>query len=209
MPEESKSKPDNVRSLFPEGSPEQKGQEPKTEVERGDELSPADKALWAAEETNYSPYNFYTGSKDPQGHSTFHRIRTADHVSAQMNVLVASKEIKQYKTVADIWRDSARHRLHWLRENMPPPHPQLDRLEQLIAIEDDIEVRERLYDQVDQILTKLIAVGQKMLSFNDKEALNQMVEESRASVEALLKPDEYDKILTHFDKRVQESLKAE
>jgi len=64
----------------------------------------------------YDPDEFYVRSTNKHDHSDQTRIRIPGDVLAELSGLIASKEIPEYRTVSDFFRDAAVHRLHYIAD---------------------------------------------------------------------------------------------
>ena len=68
---------------------------------------------WETEDSSkkkYSPFNFYTKSKDHQGHSTQIRLKIPDHMIPVLQMIIEAFP-EHYKTYNDFHRDSMVHRV--------------------------------------------------------------------------------------------------
>ena len=72
---------------------------------------------WALElNSSYSLANFYTSATDAKGGSVHENFRLQAWISESIAQLVASRQIPQYKTKADFFRDAMVHRLSYLEK---------------------------------------------------------------------------------------------
>lgn len=72
---------------------------------------------WLLKADDYSPEKFYTRSVDEKGHrEKIWQVQFPPHILAAMNGFVGQRYVGEYRTVADLLRDAAYHRLRWLNE---------------------------------------------------------------------------------------------
>lgn len=65
---------------------------------------------------DYDPDEFYVRSTNKHDHSEQTRLRIPGDVLAELGALIASKDIPEYRTISDFFRDAAVHRLHYIAE---------------------------------------------------------------------------------------------
>ena len=159
---------------------------------------------WHGEEDGYTIDEFYTGSKDGQGHSTWVRVRVADHIFAQAGVLIASGEVRAYRTIPDIFRDAIYHRIRYLSRALGTR--QLSKLENLIAVQEGIEQQARVYEQIDEILDTASRTLQKMAKYDDRAEIDALIQRVRTGLERILTREEYARMQTRLDAIVRRIL---
>lgn len=74
---------------------------------------------WKLNDPEYAVEKFYTSSVDRMGHSAFAKLRYPTYLQSLLESLIASREIPDYKTVSDIFRDALYHRLRYIQKFSP------------------------------------------------------------------------------------------
>lgn len=72
---------------------------------------------WTLSGAGYSPDSFFTRATDGNGHDTTIHVKVSPALMAQITEVRESKDIPDYRTIADIVRDSVIHRLNYLSSN--------------------------------------------------------------------------------------------
>lgn len=67
------------------------------------------------DERGYRPDRFYTRSVNADGHGERMQVRVPQGIDSQ--ILGVIKDVAQYRSPQDFWRDAALHRLEWLQHN--------------------------------------------------------------------------------------------
>lgn len=93
----------------------------------------------------YDIDSFYTYGGSGSS-STSQRYRINDETLNLCAVLVASKQIPDYKTTADIVRDAVFHRLHYVQERLEDPEfkSKFDYIRNLIETDEEFQVMKSL-----------------------------------------------------------------
>jgi hypothetical protein len=81
----------------------------------GDNLQPGPADSWALDNNDYSADKFYTKSTDGRGNSELLNVKVSPFVYGILAELVEASDFPDYRTKADVIRDSLVHRLHHLR----------------------------------------------------------------------------------------------
>lgn len=126
--------------------------------------------LWKTDQASYDEAEFYTRSKDKQGHGVIYHVRIPDDLAGVLNYIVQSGKIPEYRTVQDIFRDAIVHRIHWISENEK-------RLREIDALK-TIQVRIALENNTTRYLQEL-------------QAYTELVDKVRDCCEAALRVNDY------------------
>lgn len=71
---------------------------------------------WSMSSSSYDPSNFYTRATDGNGHDGGLQVKVSPALLGQINHILESRIIPQYRTRADIVRDALIHRLRYLAD---------------------------------------------------------------------------------------------
>lgn len=141
---------------------------------------------WAVDDGAYSIDNFYTKSKDMQGHSTVYHVRLPDYVAGEIGSMIESRKIPDYRTAADLIRDAIVHRLHYLSERTTSTA--LDGVVNRIAIENKTAQYQEELDAFRELTNEIRDTCQKAFIENDHEHLYDYIDQQAQLVEALREP---------------------
>lgn len=173
-------------------------------VDAAGDQTATNRDVWLSEDGGYSMDNFYTGSKDAQGHSTFVRIRVPDHIYGLLGRLIASGEVPELQTIPAAFRDAIHHRIRYLAATRQTRT--LSRLAQAIELQDDIEQQSRVYEQMDELLETSANVIQRIARYEDREKIQQVIESLHSGLRKILDATEYERVKPKFDARIQRLL---
>ena len=127
---------------------------------------------------SYDPAEFYTRASDVHGHRETISLRTNPDMHFAVAALVASRQIPEYATVGDFWRDAGVHRLHWLSEHLEDP----DLRQKLQTKAEAIEMSELVESQArdamlgDDLVAKTRANFERFIRDEDWGLLATMVQ---------------------------------
>lgn len=79
--------------------------------------NPADP--WSLATTSYDPDRFYTRATDGNGHDANVQTKVSPALMGQITHLLDSRAVPDYRTKADVIRDSLVHRLVYLNQQFP------------------------------------------------------------------------------------------
>lgn len=161
--------------------------------------------IWLLEESGYSEEEFYVKSKDDQGHSTYARVRFADHVFAQMGVLIQSKEIPEYRTIQDLIRDSVVHRLQYLSRTRNSR--QASTLAQALLIIGELEKSSAFYEEIDNLFEAAATAVRNSVKADDLDSAVNLIEVTKTHFRARFTSEQVKRIMPRFDKRMKRLLK--
>lgn len=170
-------------------------------VDKPGETNPTGRDAWLDQDDGYSPEVFYTGSKDAQGHSTYVRIRVADHVYAQAVIMIASREVPELRTLPDLFRDAIHHRMRYIAQTRGTR--QVTKLAQVIALQDQVESRSRMYEQIDELLETTSNTVRRMAKFDDRDEINQLLQELNDGLARILSKADYKRIKPKLESKIQ------
>lgn len=131
---------------------------------------------WETDSSEHSRYRFYTSSsnKDEKSHSV--RFNLPAFVVNEVRHLIETRQIPQYRTTADFFRDAAMHRLHDVKDMV--------RSETLPATLDLFRVLEEQNRRLDEmkLLQEIVTNNQHMIEMavlmGDRATINEIVEGS-------------------------------
>lgn len=120
---------------------------------------------WTLSSTNYDPANFYCRATDGNGHDAVLQSKISPALLAEIQRLVQSKVIPQYRTYADFIRDAMIHRLRYLSDQYPgSANLQAIEIEQRQAELDHIKIQReswnKLLRDLDEQLQELIRLNE-------------------------------------------------
>lgn len=131
---------------------------------------------WSLSSTNYSQENFYVRATDGNGHDATLQTKVSPALLGEIQRLVQSREIPQYRTYADLVRDALVHRLRYLADEYPGAV-------NLHALE--IEQRQAEVDRVlgereawDKLLTDLERTLAKLIQLNELDEAEWLMEQN-------------------------------
>ena len=156
------------------------GRKPKT----NSNVVPID--YWAVDDGAYSVDNFYTKSKDMQGHSTVYHVRLPDYVAGEIGSMIESRRIPDYRTAADLIRDAITHRLHYLSQRATLPA--LEGLVNRIAIENKTAQYQEELDAFRELTNEIRDTCQKGFMEGDHDHLYDYIDQQGQLVESLREP---------------------
>ena len=149
----------------------------------------------------YDPLAFYTRSEDKKGHSFHLRAPIPKPVAGEMNALIASQTVPQYRSVGDIVRDAIYHRLKYIANAYDQGE-----LEQVIdmamLLAEEIQLTdERVHAEqlIEQMRTNAEALWQK-----DRGRLKRHLATRREVADSLASPyrDDYLAVLIEYERRL-------
>jgi hypothetical protein len=74
---------------------------------------------WITSSGNYDPTNFYTRATDGNGHDTTVTTKVSPALLGEIQRLIQSRSIPEYRTNGDLVRDALIHRLRYLNDEYP------------------------------------------------------------------------------------------
>lgn len=125
---------------------------------------PADVSEWVcdpADDHGYSYDKTYTRSTDDKGHSTTVRVNAPPYVVAELKAIVAKHDT--WRTVEDVFRDGAFHRLRWHADGGQDPRAAelAKRMSGLEAVERLNRQREECSRFLEEVKTALSAAREE------------------------------------------------
>lgn len=162
---------------------------------------------WSLSSNSYALTNFYIRATDGNGHDSVIQTKVSPALLAQMQHVIQTRSVPQYRTNADIVRDALIHRLRWL-------HDEYDPTIDLHSLE--IEQRQA---QIDNLRTerasweKLLADLEKQLSdligYNELDEAEWLIEQNMEN-EAMTPPFllRLNKILSKYRAEVKSIRKS-
>lgn len=131
---------------------------------------------WSLSSNNYSQENFYVRATDGNGHDAVLQTKISPALLGEIQRLVQSREIPQYRTYADLVRDALVHRLRYLADEYPGAV-------NLHALE--IEQRQAEIDRVlgereawDKMITDLDRTLAKLIQLNELDEADWLIEQN-------------------------------
>ncbi|MCL6558027.1 MAG: hypothetical protein K6U74_04345 [Firmicutes bacterium] len=161
---------------------------------------------WETEPAGYSPNEFYTQSKDKQGHSTLYHVRIPDHVAAELSKIVSSGKIPRYSTPHDIIRDAIVHRLKYLADNFPELERRLSAAVQISISVENAEYRMREAKDLKDIEERTQSCCEELFEIGDYTSLEAFIKEQEENVSSLREPyrTRILRILNKYKERLKE-----
>lgn len=80
--------------------------------------TPSNRDPWVLSGDGYSPERFYVRSTDGHGHDTTITVKISPALMGQLQHIIQSRQVPDYRTNADVVRDALIHRMRWLHDNM-------------------------------------------------------------------------------------------
>jgi len=161
---------------------------------------------WKTESTGYSIGEFYTQSKDKQGHSTLYHVRIPDHIAAELSKIVASGKIPRYSTPHDVIRDAIVHRLKYLADNFSELKERLSAAVQIAISTENAERRIREAEDLKNIEETTRFCCEKLFEFNDNISLLNFIEEQKENIHSVREPykTRIIRVLSRYEERLKD-----
>lgn len=143
---------------------------------------------WTLTSGSYDPATFYVRAGDGNGHASLIHVKVSPALLGQMQHLVQSRAIPQYRTYADLVRDAVIHRLRYLSD-LYPDTMDLHALEieqkqaELDRLKIERDAWKKLIGDIDAQLTELIQNNE----FDEAEWLIEQNEWSESMTPSYLK----------------------
>lgn len=135
---------------------------------------------------DYSPDTVYNRSTDGHGHNVNIQTRVAPDIAGELNALVASQVIPEYRTSADVVRDALVHRLYYIAQKIKDGDLERRvtiemRLARLDAWRAEMANMERLENEQTEAL-------QKALDLLDLDMMERLLQVAAENVEVMREP---------------------
>lgn len=108
------ARPSNVTSITSGGQGSPTSATPGTPGTPGNPNDP-----WSLTSATFSSENFYTRATDGNGHDAVMSVKVSPALIGEIQRLVQSRVIPQYRTHSDVIRDALIHRLRYLNDEYP------------------------------------------------------------------------------------------
>lgn len=141
---------------------------------------------WTVDDGTYSIDNFYTKSKDMQGHSTVYHVRLPDYVAGEIGSMIESRKIPDYRTAADLIRDAIVHRLHYLSGRLSSTT--LDTIVNRITMESKTAQYQEELDAFRELVNEIRDTCQKAFVEGDHDHLYEYIDQQAQLTESLREP---------------------
>lgn len=141
---------------------------------------------WKLEDPGYREDNFYTKSTDNRGHSGSIRVPVPTTLAAEIEALVASRMIPDYRTPQDVLRDAMVHRLHWLSEALKN-----GRLKRVVSVHARLAERQRQIQEMQELqelLNQTEDACSKAVAQRDWRLLAEILNDSEDELDLLHEP---------------------
>lgn len=138
------------------------------------------------DDSEYSPDRVYNRSTDGHGHNINLQTRVAPDIAGELNALVASQVMPEYRTAADVVRDALVHRLYYISKKIKDGD-----LERRVTI----EMRLARLDQwrsemanMERLMNEQIEALQKALDLLDLDMMERLLTVASENVEVMRDP---------------------
>jgi hypothetical protein len=138
------------------------------------------------DDSEYSPDNVYNRSTDGHGHNVNLQTRVAPDIAGEINALVASQVIPEYRTSADVVRDALVHRLYHIAQRTKNGD-----LERRITIEmrlARLDAWRAEMANMERLLGEQTEALQKALDLLDLDMMERLLQVATENVEVMRDP---------------------
>lgn len=131
---------------------------------------------WTLSSNSYDPATFYTRATDGNGHDSVIQTKVSPALLGEIQRLIQSKAIPQYRTNADLVRDALIHRLRYLSDEYPgSANLQALEIEQRQAEIDNIRVQRESWNK---LLTDLDKQLEELIQLNELDEAAWLIEQN-------------------------------
>lgn len=138
------------------------------------------------DDSEYSEANVYNRSTDGHGHNVNLQTRIAPDIAGEINALVASQVIPEYRTAADVVRDALVHRLYYIAQRTKNGD-----LERRITIEmrlARLDAWRAEMANMERLLNEQTEALQKSLDLLDLDMMERLLQVAAENVEVMRDP---------------------